>query len=50
MSEASAAGGDQFVGAAEIGDHPLAHRRAVALVFDDLHVAALATTGSIRTL
>ena len=36
------AGGGQFVGAAEIGDHRLAHRRAVALVLDDLHVAALA--------
>ncbi len=36
------AGGGQFVGAAEIGDHPLAHRRAVALVLDDLHAAALA--------
>ena len=36
------AGGRQFVGAAEIGDHRLAHGRAVALVLDDLHVAALA--------
>ncbi len=36
------AGGGQFVGAAEIGDHPLAHRRAVAFVLDDLDVAALA--------
>ena len=36
------AGGGQPVGAAEIGDHPLAHGRAVARVLDDLHVAALA--------
>ena len=36
------AGGRQFVGAAEIGDHPLADRRAVAFVLDDLDVAALA--------
>ena len=34
------AGGGQLVGAAEIGDHPLAHGRAVAPVLDDLHVAA----------
>ena len=36
------AGGGQLVGAAEIGDHPLAHGRAVARVLDDLHIAALA--------
>ena len=36
------AGGGQFVGPADIGDHLLAHGRAVALVLDDLHVAALA--------
>jgi hypothetical protein len=36
------AGGGQVVGAAEIGDHPLAHRGAVAFVLDDLHVAAVA--------
>ena len=36
------AGGGQLVGAAEIGDHPLAHGGAVARVLDDLHVAALA--------
>ena len=36
------AGGDQFIGAAEIGDHPLTHRGAFAPVLDDLHVAALA--------
>jgi hypothetical protein len=28
--------GGQLVGAAEIGDHPLAHGRAVARVLDDL--------------
>ena len=36
------AGAGQFVGAAEIGDHPLADGGAVALVLDDLHVTALA--------
>ena len=36
------AGGRQFVGAAEIGDDPLAHGGAFALVLDDLHVAARA--------
>ena len=36
------AGGGQLVGAAEIGDHPLADGRAVAPVLDDLYVAALA--------
>ncbi len=36
------AGSGQFVGAAEVGDHPLADGGAVALVLDDLHVAALA--------
>src|SRR5271165_1115503 len=34
--------GAQFVGTAEIGDHPLADGGAVARVLDDLHVAALA--------
>src|SRR5215471_6364517 len=36
------AGGGQFVGAAEIGDHPLAHGRPFALVLDNLHIAAVA--------
>ena len=36
------AGGGQLVGAADIGDHPLADGGAVALVLDDLHVAAFA--------
>ena len=36
------AGGGQFVGAAEADDHLLADGGAVALVLDDLHVAAFA--------
>jgi hypothetical protein len=36
------AGGGQFVGAAQIGDHSLAYGGAVAPVLDDLHIAALA--------
>jgi hypothetical protein len=36
------AGGGQFVDAAEIGDHRLAHGRPFALVLDDLHIAAVA--------
>src|SRR5271165_5570241 len=39
MSESERAGGGQLVGAAEIGDHTLAHGRAVARVLDDLHVS-----------